>query len=602
MSITKTELAGGAIHMPLFQQHWRKAGTAIGVTALYALSAFLGLKLAVVHGNVTAIWPPSGIALAALLLFGPRFWPAVMAGAFIVNYSTGVPLATGIGIATGNTLAALAGLQLVRRFIGDSGPLDSVRNLLALLGGGAMLAMLVSATFGVAMLVLAGLTPASELQPIWLTWWLGDVAGVVIFAPLFLAWAAPCVPAVTHHPTLDRRSCAESGMKSVATVRERLGLYPCTAGVRSPVCRRYLCTGEALLLAVSLVFTAQLVFGGWFVTGSENYPLSFLTLPVLIWAGFRFGRRGATAAIATMSLLAVWGTVLGYGPFVHADLNTSLLLLQVFMCVNAFTTLILVAILKERDAIRQGLQQAHDDLEQRVEERTRALLEANRFLLDEIRVHRELQEQVSRDARAVQASVHRDGAEIRHMYERVSRNVHDDSLKALPDSDIFSERLDAALQYARIAHGKVALMYLAITDAGGNAIAQDDAAGARLLQQVVDRLLSVLRETDTLARQGADGFSIVLEGVRELDGIASVAERVIHETCIPFVDGQEKIHLAASVGISIFPDDAVDAPNLCQYAEAAMCLAREGGGRKYLFHIEERASIDAKVSKLINYG
>ena len=169
MGVAKTGPVDRSVSGPLFQQHWRKLIIAAGVTALYMLSAFLGLKLAVVHGNVTAIWPPSGIALAALLLFGPRFWPAVAAGAFLVNYSTGVPLVTGIGIAAGNTLAALAGLQLVRRFIGNAAPLDSVRSLLVLLGSGALLATVVSATVGVSVLLLTGLAPGSELLPIWLT-------------------------------------------------------------------------------------------------------------------------------------------------------------------------------------------------------------------------------------------------------------------------------------------------------------------------------------------------------------------------------------------------------------------------------------------------
>jgi diguanylate cyclase (GGDEF)-like protein len=565
MGVTKTAPAGASVQGSLqLQQPWRKAVTAIGVAALYILAAYLGLKLAVVHGNVTAIWPPSGIALAALLLLGPRFWPAVMAGAFIVNFSTGIPLATCLGIATGNTLAALAGLQLVQRFIGTGGPLDSVRSLLILLGGGAMLATVVSATVGVAVLALSGLAPASELLSIWLTWWFGDAAGVIIFAPLFLAWVAPG-----------------------------------TLGAHNPACRRPFQTAEALILAASLVFTAQLVFGGWFVTGSENYPLAFLPLPVLIWAGFRFGRRGATAAVATMSLLAIWGTVSGYGPFVHADLNKSLLLLQVFMCVNAFTTLVLVAVLKERDAIRDGLQLARNELEQRVEERTRALLEANRFLLNEVRERRALQEQLNSDARCAQVPASRNGAEIRYVYERINHSIKDDFLKASPDAGSIAERLEAAIQYARITHRKVALLHVTIVGAGGEAVAHCKAAGTGLLQQVAERLQSVLRDTDTLARQGEDGFAILLEGVSELDDIASVAERIINEICIPFIAGQEKIYLAASAGISIFPDDAVDPPNLCRHADAAMCLAREGGGRKYHFHIEERASIDAEVSRLI---
>jgi len=535
--------------------------------SLYALSAWLGLKLAVLHGNVTAIWPPSGIALAALLLFGPRFWPAVAAGALIVNFSTGLPFAAAVGIAVGNTLAALAGMHLVSRFAGTAAPLDSVRNLLILLVGGAMLATMVSAILGVAALLLTGLAPVGQLLSLWLTWWLGDATGVIIFAPLCLACFAPA-------------SATQPGATSNGKTNARDLLH----------------VGEALLLALSLVFAAQLVFGGWFVTGSGNYPVTFLLLPLLLWAGFRFGKCGASVAVAAMSLLAVWGTVLGYGPFAAADLNKSLLLLQVFMSVNAVTTLMLVAVLGERDAIRQRLQEAKNELEHRVQERTQALLDANRFLLDEIGQYRELQEQLASVGRSAQTAACPDGNEIRHVYERVNRSLGEDFLTAAPDSSVFAERLSAALQYSRITRRKVALLLLTVTDVAGDRI---DLAGAGLLQQVAERLHSVLRDTDILARQGDDKFAILVEGPRNVDDVAAVAERIIHELCLPFVAGQEKHYLVASIGISIFPDDASDSPGLCRYADAALQLAGESGGRKYHFHIGDRAAIDARVNRLI---
>ena len=569
MGVTKTSMETRPVLATRFLQQWRQAGTAIGVTGIYVLSAWLGLKLAVVHGNVTAIWPPSGIALAALLLFGPRMWIAVAAGAFIANLSTGLPVITGLGIAAGNTLAAVAGLQLVRRFTGTAVPLDSVRNLLILLAGGALLGTLLSATVGTLTLALAGLAPASQLLEVWLTWWLGDATGVIIFAPLCLAVCA-------------HLSQAQS-----------------TAGGRKAHDPNVLRVGEALFLSLALVFTGGLLFGGWFVTGSETYPLAFLPLPLLLWAGFRFGKRGASVAVATMSLLAIWGTVLGHGPFASADLNKSLMLLQVFMSVNAVTSFMLVAVLSERDAIRDGLQQSRRELEHRVQERTWALLEANRFLLDEIREHRAMQERAASDARTTSAAQRREDAEVRHVYEHVNRTLGDDFLSAAPDPAIFAERLGAALQYARITQRKAALMLVSVTDPSGVRITADESG---LLQQVAGRLQSVLRDTDILARHGEDEFAILLEGIRELDDVAAVAERIIHELCIPFIAGQEKHYLLASVGISIFPDDATDSPDLFTYADTAMRLARERGGRKYHFHIGEREAIDARVNRLIGHN
>ena len=172
-------------------------------------------------------------------------------------------------------------------------------------------------------------------------------------------------------------------------------------------------------------------------------------------------------------------------------------------------------------------------------------------------------------------------------------------MSAAPDPAIFAERLGAALQYARITQRKAALMLVSVTDPSGVRITADESG---LLQQVAGRLQSVLRDTDILARHGEDEFAILLEGIRELDDVAAVAERIIHELCIPFIAGQEKHYLLASVGISIFPDDATDSPDLFTYADTAMRLARERGGRKYHFHIGEREAIDARVNRLIGHN
>jgi diguanylate cyclase (GGDEF)-like protein/PAS domain S-box-containing protein len=295
----------------------------MGVLLLYVLAAELGLKLAVVHGNVTAVWPPSGIALAALLLLGVRVWPAIAAGALIVNLSTAIPPLAATGIAAGNTLAGLTGLYLVQLANGQRNPVDSVRGLCALVGGGALLATAVSATVGTTVLVSSGLAPPDTFGKVWLTWWLGDATGVVVFSPLFLAW----------------------GFRSAFNINWRKWQF-----------------AEAILLSAVIVLVAQIVFGGWFTTGVYNYPLGFLPLPLMILVAFRFGVRGSSAGIVITSLLSIWGTVLGYGPFVRADLNDSLLLLQVFMEATATTTLLVAAILTERRLAQQQLQLAQQQM------------------------------------------------------------------------------------------------------------------------------------------------------------------------------------------------------------------------------------------------
>ncbi|NNG12319.1 MAG: diguanylate cyclase, partial [Halobacteria archaeon] len=317
---------------------------ALGVTLLYIASAEVGLQLSVLHGNVTAVWPPSGIALAALLLFGTRLWPAIAAAAFLVSFWNGLPWLTSLVVAGGNTLAALVGARLVCHFTGTCNPLNSVKGLLVLVAGGAVLATMLCATIGVTALVASGVAPIKTSAELWLTWWLGDAAGIIVFAPLFLAWGT------------------------------------------TPVLRwNLLCIGEGLALAITLMFTVQLVFSGWFHLGAENHPLAFLTIPFMIWAALRFGRRGTTLVATVVSLHAIWGTVKGFGPFLHHNLNESLLMLQAFMSITSLTVLMLAVIFRDRKIVQQRLEQHQSGIEQRIADRTRDLSAANIHLLREMR-------------------------------------------------------------------------------------------------------------------------------------------------------------------------------------------------------------------------
>src|SRR4029079_1227913 len=151
----------------------RLAGLA-ALTAVYFVAAKLGLRVAVVNPSATAVWAPTGIALAAVLVFGNRVWPAIFAGAFLANLTTAGTALTSIGIAVGNTLEALIGAWLVNRSGGGRDALEEPRGVftLALLAAG--LSTMVSATIGVACLAMGGLADLADLGPVWLTWWLGD--------------------------------------------------------------------------------------------------------------------------------------------------------------------------------------------------------------------------------------------------------------------------------------------------------------------------------------------------------------------------------------------------------------------------------------------
>ncbi len=313
----------------------------VGLTGLYFLSGRLGLGLALVHPSASAVWPPTGIALAAAILFGSRVWPAILVGAFLVNVTTAGSVVTSFGIATGNTLEAVVGAFLVQRYAGGTAVFERPRGVFrfALLAAGASTA--ISATIGVASLTLGGLAAPERLAEIWLTWWLGDAIGALVFTPFIVVWAAPG----------GRRFPRRGALETVA-------------------------------LAGALAAAGALAF-------QPGSPLSFLTITPLVWAAFRFGRRGAMTASVVLSTLALIATFRGGGFFPLDSPNDSLLYLQTFLGTMTLTALVLASVTRERERVEEALQRAGAELESRVVERTASLrravddLEESRAMLAE---------------------------------------------------------------------------------------------------------------------------------------------------------------------------------------------------------------------------
>ena len=280
------------------------------LTAAYVVAGKLGLLFASVHASATAVWPPSGIALAALLILGVRMWPAVAAGAFLVNVTTAGSVATSLGITLGNTLEAVIGCWLVGRLAHGRGALERPRHIFAFSAAvvpGAALA----ATVGVASLVLGGFAPRADAAAIWITWALGDITGALIVAPLLILWTA------------DHRSLALR---------------------RQPI--------EALALLLGVVGVALIVFGGLAPAEWRHYPLTFLAIPPLLWAAIRFGRREAATAVVVLMTIAVGGTMRGFGAFAVLPPTHSLLVLQSFVATMALMTLVVAALVRSRE--REG--------------------------------------------------------------------------------------------------------------------------------------------------------------------------------------------------------------------------------------------------------
>jgi signal transduction histidine kinase/integral membrane sensor domain MASE1/CheY-like chemotaxis protein len=347
------------------------------VAVFYYGAARLGLQLAFEKTNATPVWPPSGIAVAAVLVLGYRVWPGILLGAFVANVvaflanqAAGVFATVAISsvIATGNTLEAVVGRVLLTRWVGAHSPFTRAPDVFRFTAV-AGLACLVSSSIGATAVGLAGLAPPAGYGTIWFTWWLGDAAGVLLVAPLLMTWSS----------------------------QPRLGWG---RGQRI----------EAALLFVSLLVGVYVGFGGWLPAPAAHNPLTFAPLPWLVWAAFRFGPREAATAAAVTSGIAVWNTVNGLGPFVRGTINESLLLLQAFVGVVTVTILTMAALVAERRSAEARLRKAHDALEARVAERTRALVQVNETLQAEVAERRraeEIAEQRRRETEVLADLAHR---------------------------------------------------------------------------------------------------------------------------------------------------------------------------------------------------
>jgi PAS domain S-box-containing protein len=289
----------------------------------YYGAAILGLHYASIGQSISLVWPPTGIAIAALTMLGLRYWPAIAIGAFLANAATPIPLGTAAAIATGNTLEALVAAYLLRKTAGSRPRLDDIRQVRAFLLMAAPLGALCSAVIGSASLWSSALLPASAVPAALITWWTGDMLGALVVTPLFFAWSA---------------------------------------SPESPHATRRL--AEVVLLCVGTVVAGEVGLGGISrspMPAQVEYP--YLLFPFVIWAAVRFGSRGASLMTFTVATVAVGHTVAGAGPFASATATTTLLGVASYLVAVAVTGLVLTAaVCWERDNATKALAQSEGRL------------------------------------------------------------------------------------------------------------------------------------------------------------------------------------------------------------------------------------------------
>jgi signal transduction histidine kinase len=276
------------------------------LAAAYVGLAKLGLGVATIGRSVTLVWPPSGLALAALLLGSTRLLPGVALGAFAANVTTpGVGVGVAAAIAVGNTLEAFVGAALVRH-APFRVELDRARDVVRFTVLGAVLAPVASATIGTLALHVAGLLPRGALVHAGSVWWVGDAMGALLVAPALMTWRA-------HGEDEPRRSALET-----------LAL-------------------AATLLAAALEALSH-----------PHATRPYAVFPPLIWAALRFGPRGATTATLVVAGIAIGSTVTGHGAFVTSSLDADLTALHAFLASVALTGLFLGATAVERERAIRG--------------------------------------------------------------------------------------------------------------------------------------------------------------------------------------------------------------------------------------------------------
>ncbi|MEU0630937.1 MASE1 domain-containing protein [Streptomyces sp. NPDC005989] len=300
------------------RQHTVEVLTVLAVAACYYATARLGLLQQLVRGQVTPLWPPTGIAVAALLVFGVRIWPGIALGALAINIFLGPSLLPVLVIAAGNTLAPICSYLMLRR-AGFRNELDRLRDALALVFLGALAGMLISATVGTGALVVSGALPSEEFWPTWSVWWTGDAMGVMVVTPFLLVVRNARLPYAVNP----------------ARWAEAAALGVCTA-------------------AVTVVAT------------ETRASLLFLVSPFLIWAAFRFERAGAACCALGVSTLTILAAGRMTGPFAHHGLLTNMITLQAFIGTTALVSLLLAAVVTERNRTYREIKRLCSQLSEKV--------------------------------------------------------------------------------------------------------------------------------------------------------------------------------------------------------------------------------------------
>jgi integral membrane sensor domain MASE1 len=286
----------------------RDAGMLILIAAIYFFTARIGLGFfEAVNGFASLVWPPSGIALAAVLLMGYWIAPGIFLGAFLANLTTGATFFGALGIALGNTLEAVVAAYLLRRMLNFQNTFEKEYDVVGYFFFAGCLATMIASTVGTTSLWLSDIVPWSTFGATWRAWWLGDMIGVILIAPLILLWRT--------HPRFS---------------------FPFRASWERVI--------EISVVSILFFLAHAYVFTNFFFPPAMHetvraYPY-FVFLP-LTWIALRFGTRITILATFVTTTIAIFSTAQGWGPFTGASLNIRLYQVEIFTLVTVATMLLM---------------------------------------------------------------------------------------------------------------------------------------------------------------------------------------------------------------------------------------------------------------------
>jgi len=512
----------------------------LGIGIVYFVLAKIGLTLASINPSASAIWPATGFALAAALMWGYRVWPAVLVASFAANVTIVGSIHVAMAIGLGNTLEALVAAWLINLWCNGREAFKTTTGV-AKFALACVSSTIISATIGIGSLFFSGDAPTA-LAMTWMTWWLGDLAGALVLAPFVILWAAGYL-----HSFERTHWGWEAGTIVAATI------------------------------AVGIIAFSPLIEQ----TGYRD-PLGFLVLAPLLWAAVRRDARETATVVLILSSFAVWGTLVGSGPFVRGNLNDSLLLLGMFFISISVPSMALSAdvLMRQRSeeelAARarelgdtaERLQVASGRLEERVEQRTQELKEA----LQQQTAMAEIFKVISRSTFDLQKILDQLVSSAARLCAANSANIWRP----------VGETYQIAADFGHSREQRERLDRLSVRQGRGTGV------GRALLEREVVRIIGIHDDLDLHPELKADGNHTVICVPLMREGVPIGVLVISRQTLRPFTE--REIELATSIA-----DQAVIAIENVRLFEALQVRTRElGEANRAKSHFFAAASHDLR--------